>query len=319
MRILLTGGFGFVGGRLAQHLQQLGHHVILGSRCVRSSPDWLQPGASVVVVDWGNLGSLRQICDGVDVVIQAAGMNAQACEAHPREALEVNGLNTARVLEAATSVGVGRFIYLSTAHVYASPLTGAISEGTCPRNLHPYATSHVAGENQVLRAGLDGLIEAMVVRLSNAFGAPVHKDVDCWKLLVNDLCKQSVETGQMNLRTSGSQQRDFVAMTEVCRVLERLCLPYIRMPQPGIVNLGSGVSQSVLEMAQLVQLRCKQVLGFEPDLHRPPGLDERNESLYYGADRLADMGIQVKADNRSEIDGLLMFCQATYKNPRSQL
>jgi UDP-glucose 4-epimerase len=319
MRVLITGGFGFVGGRLAQHLQQIGHNVVLGSRSVRSAPDRGLPGASVAVVDWANIEALKKICDGVDVVIQAAGMNARECEAHPREALEVNGLNTARLLEAAIAVDVGRFVYLSTAHVYASPLVGSISESSCPRNLHPYATSHLAGENPVLRAGMEGLIEGVVVRLSNAFGAPVHKDVNCWGLLMNDLCKQSVENGQIKLRSSGAQQRDFIAMTEVCGVLERLCLSSIRLPQPGIVNLGSGVSQSVLEMAQLVQLRCKQVLGFEPELRRPPGLDERNKSLYYGADRLADMGIQVKPDNRSEIDGLLMFCQATYKNPRSQL
>ena len=319
MRILLTGGFGFVGGRLAQHLQQRGHHVILGSRCVRSSPDWLQAGASVVVVDWGNLGSLRKICDGVDVVIQAAGMNAQACEAHPREALEVNGLNTARLLEAATSVGVGRFIYLSTAHVYASPLTGAISEGTCPRNLHPYATSHVAGENPVLRAGMEGLIQGVVVRLSNAFGAPVHKDINCWGLLVNDLCKQSVETGQIKLRSSEAQQRDFIAMTEVCQVIARLCSPDIRFPRSGVVNLGAGVSRSVLEMAQLVQQRCKQVLGFEPELGRPQDIGEQQEKLYYGTDGLADMDIRVKADSHPEIDKLLVFCQAMQKSPGSRM
>ena len=319
MRILITGGFGFVGGRLAQHLQQLGHHVVLGSRSVNSSPHWLLPETSTVVVDWSNIEALKQICDEVDVVIQAAGMNAQECEAHPLKALEVNGLHTARLLEAAISVDVGRFVYLSTAHVYASPLTGAISESTCPRNLHPYATSHLAGENPVLRAGLEGLIQGMVIRLSNAFGAPVHRDVNCWRLLVNDLCKQSVETGQINLSSSGTQQRDFIAMTEVCGVLERLCSSSIRIPQPGIVNLGSGVSQSVLEMAHLVQLRCRQVLGFEPELRRPRDTEEQDEKLCYGADRLTEMGIRVKADNHSEIDGLLMFCQAAYQNSRSQL
>lgn len=317
MRILITGGFGFVGGRLAQHLQQVGHQVILGSRSVRSSPDWLQPGASVVVVDWANIAALKKMCDGVDVVIQAAGMNARDCEAHPSAALEVNGLNTARVLEAAMSVGVGRFIYLSTAHVYANPLAGAISESTCPRNLHPYATSHLAGEHPVLRAGLDGLIQGMVVRLSNAFGAPADRDADCWKLLVNDLCKQSVETGQINLRSRGAQQRDFVALTEVCKAFERLSSSSIGIPEPGIVNLGSGVSLSVLEMARLVQLRCKQVLGFEPELTRPNDMDEQHERLYYGVDRLADMGIQTRTDNNSEIDDLLMFCHAKYSSPRS--
>jgi UDP-glucose 4-epimerase len=271
------------------------------------------------VVDWANIDALKKICDGVDVVIQAAGMNARACEAHPLRALEVNGLNTARLLEAAIAVNVGRFVYLSTAHVYASPLVGSISENTCPRNLHPYATSHLAGENPVLRAGLEGLIQGLVVRLSNAFGAPTHKGVDCWRLLVNDLCKQSVETGQINLRSSGSRQRDFIAMTEVCRTLERLCSSSIKIPQPGIVNLGSGVAQSVMGMAQLVQSRCTQILGFEPELRRPTVIDEPHEELDYGTDRLIDMGIQITADNDSEIDRLLTFCHATFKKPRSPL
>lgn len=319
MRILITGGFGFVGGRLAQHLQQLGHHVVLGSRRANSSPGWLLPGASVAVMDWENIEALKQSCDGADVVVHAAGMNAQECEADPPRALEVNGLNTARLLEAAISADVGRFVYLSTAHVYASPLTGTISESTCPHNLHPYATSHLAGENPVLRAGLEGLIQGLVVRLSNAFGAPAHKGVDCWRLLVNDLCKQSVETGQINLRSSGSQQRDFIAMTEVCLALERLCSSCIQIPQPGIVNLGSGVAQSVLGMAQLVQSRCKQVLGFEPELRRPPDMDEPHEELDYGTEKLVAMGIRVRADNDSEIDSLLTYCHAAFKNTRSQL
>jgi UDP-glucose 4-epimerase len=318
MRILITGGFGFVGGRLAQHLQQFGHHVVLGSRAARSSPSWL-PEASVVEIDWSDSEALRRICEGIDVVVQAAGMNAQESAAHPREALEVNGVNAARILEAATAAGVGKFIYLSTAHVYSNPLTGSISESTCPRNLHPYATSHLAGENEVLRAGVDGLIQGVVIRLSNAFGAPAHKDANCWGLLVNDLCKQAVETGQMTLRSSGAQQRDFIAMADVCQVFESLCSVETSMPQSVIFNLGSGMSQSVLEMAQLIQLRCQRVLGFEPQLKKPPAGDgELHEKLQYGSDRLVAMGIRVGLSQHSELDGLLRFCQAVYTDPRSQ-
>lgn len=312
MRILIAGGLGFVGGRVAQHLQQAGHQIVIGSRNAGGSHSWL-PKAEVVQTDWGDECALEQICSGVDVVIQAAGMNAQDCAADPVAALELNGLATARLIGAASRVGVSRFIYLSTAHVYASPLTGIITEDTCPRNLHPYATSHHAGENAVLGISQRGKIEGVVLRLSNAFGAPAHKDVNCWSLLVNDLCRQAVQSGKMILRSSGLQQRDFVAMSEVCRIIEHLCSPVFESGDFGTYNVGSGLSQSVFEMGQLIRQRCKQVLGFEPEFQRTAtGADEVSEMLAYRPDRLLKMGVNVSHDYNTEIDDLLAFCQVSY-------
>jgi len=318
MRILITGGFGFIGGRLGQYLQQNGHQVILGSRKASCPPEWL-PHAEVAQIDWSNIRALKQICSRVDVVIQAAGMNAQDCEADTVAALEFNGLATARLVAAASQVGVKRFIYLSTAHVYDNPLVGTIKEEICPRNLHPYATSHLAGEHAVLRANQLGQIEGIVLRLSNTFGAPVHKDVNCWTLLVNDLCKQAVQTRKLQLQINLLQQRDFIGMTEVCRVIEHLAFGNRPSTQPSIFNVSSGVSQSVLAIAQLVQQRCKQVLGFEPILqHTQNGVDEHPPMLIYRADNLAALGIKIKGrDNTAEIDSLLRFCQSTFTQAQS--
>lgn len=313
MRVLIAGGFGFVGGRLGQHLQQVGHQIVLGSRRARKAPDWL-PQADVVTTNWTDALALEQSCIGVDTVIQAAGMNAHDCAADPVGALEFNGLATGRLVAAASRAGVKRFVYLSTAHVYASPLTGRISEDACPRNLHPYATSHLAGENTVLSANQRGQIEGIVIRLSNAFGTPVNKNVNCWMLLVNDLCKQSVKTRKMVLHSSGLQQRDFISMLEVCRVMDHLVSCEL-VPGPfTIFNVGSGVSRSVLEIAQLVQQRCKSVLGFEPDLLRnAEEADEKNERLEYRVERLKKMGLTMGCCNNIEIDDLLRFCYAAYK------
>ena len=318
MRILITGGFGFIGGRLGKYLQQNGHQVILGSRKASCPPEWL-PHAEVVQIDWGDIRALELSCNGVDVVIQAAGMNAQDCASDPVAALEFNGLVTARLVAAASRVGVKRFIYLSTAHVYASPLVGTTTEETCPRNLHPYATSHLAGEHAVLSANQRGQIEGIVLRLSNAFGAPVHKDVNCWMLLVNDLCKQAVQKRELVLQTSGLQQRDFIGMTEVCRVAEHLTVGNGASPQPGIFNVGAGMSQSVLSMAQLIQQRCVQVLGFEPVLQRVQGqADEPPRMLSYRVDNLAALGIKSNfLENSAEIDSLLRFCQSTFTKTQS--
>lgn len=312
MRILITGGFGFIGGRLALHLAQAGHQILLGSRKVISPPTWLQH-AEVKHIEWDDSHALELSCNGVDVVIQAAGMNAHDCATDPVAALSFNGVANARFVAAANRAGVQRFIYLSTAHVYGSPLVGTITEVTCPRNLQPYATSHLAGEHAVLSANHCGQIQGIVLRLSNAFGAPVHKDVNCWKLLVNDLCKQAVQTRKLVLKTSGLQQRDFVSMTDVCRVAEHLAVNG-SSAQNSIFNVGSGVSQSVFAMVQSIQQRCEQVLGFEPVIERVQGeADDLHPTLFYRIDNLAALGIKSDfLEKLEELDNLLRFCQQTF-------
>ena len=312
MRILITGGFGFVGGRVAQHLHQAGHEVILGSRNERKSPEWL-PRAKVVKTDWNDGVALKNICSDVDLIIQAAGMNAQDCVADPVAALEFNGLATTRLVESASQAGVKRFIYLSTAHVYSSPLTGIINEDCCPNNLHPYATSHLAGENAVLSASQRGELEGIVLRLSNAYGAPVHKDVNCWMLLANDLCLQAVKTKKMILKSSGLQHRDFVSMAEVCCVIESFSSCDIASSIDRIFNVGSGRSQSVRKMAQLIQNRCKVIFGFEPELsYQESRADENQEELESSQERRKKMGAVVEVKNNIEIDNLLVFCSESF-------
>ena len=312
MRFLITGGFGFVGGRLAQHLQLEGHSVTLGTRKKNHPPEWL-PNASVAQICWDDRDALAQLCDGVDVVIHAAGMNAQDCIADPVAALEVNGVGTARMLAAAIRADVQRFIYFSTAHVYASPLSGRITEELCPHNIHPYASSHLAGENTVLEASNSGKIEGIVFRLSNAFGAPMHKGVNCWMLVVNDLCKQAVETGKMVLHGSGIQQRDFITMQQVCKTVEHLSLCDIEGVQSRVFNLGAGVSQTILQMAQQIQERCNVILGNTPELLRSESLiEESHESITYRSDNLTRLGIDMGQNVEIEIDRLLQFCDAVF-------
>lgn len=317
MRILITGGFGFVGSRLAVHLAQAGHQIILGTRHSNIAPPWL-PQAEVAKNAWADEVALKQSCKGVDVIIHAAGMNAQDCNADPVAALAFNGLATARLVAAASRASVKKFIYLSTAHVYSSPLVGFITEETCTRNLHPYATSHLAGEQAVLGAHARGELQGIVLRLSNAFGAPMHQDSNCWMLLVNGLCRQAVQTQKLILHSSGMQQRDFIGLAEICCVVEKF-ITCTKLKQANVFNVGSGASQLVLAMAQLIQQRCTEVLGFTPELqYKQSGVDEQHPTLTYHTGNLNTLSISCKSQtNTVEIDRLLQFCQSTFNQTKS--
>ncbi len=308
MRVLISGGFGFVGGRLAQYLHQAGYQVVLGSRTASSSPEWLRD-AEVVHTDWSDSDALASVCVGSDVIIHAAGMNAQDTLANPAEALAFNGVATARLLDAGYKAHVKRFIYISTAHIYSSPLEGVITEETYPRNLHPYATSHLAGELAVLYANQCKKIEGIVLRLSNAFGAPTHVEANCWMLLVNDLCRQAVNLRSMTLRSTGSQHRDFITLHDVSRVIYKMInLPSSQISD-GRFNVGSGKSLRVIDMVKLIQTRCTEVLGYTPAIiHPQPTKNEKNTDLDYRIEKLLSTGFSLRCNIASEIDDILRMC-----------
>jgi len=308
--VLITGGFGYIGGRVAHHLQCSGHTILLGTRQTSITPMWLL-GTEVRKINWQDDIALERACHGVNVIIHAAGMNAQDCTKDPVAALEFNGMATARLARAASLAGVKLFIYLSTAHVYACPLVGIITEDSCPRNLHPYATSHLAGEQAALYVGHSGPIESVVLRLSNSVGAPMHKGVNCWSLLTNDLCRQAVERKQLTLNSAGSQQRDFVSLSEVCRIIDWFVSNERNHLQTNIFNVGAGVSSTLLDMAMAIQGRCEIVLGFRPDiiLHSE---NDGGEDLVYRVEQLEKHGIQLDSDLTSELDNLLLFCMREF-------
>jgi UDP-glucose 4-epimerase len=313
MRILITGGFGFIGGRVAKFMQSLGHEIVLGTRSTGKRADWL-PSAEIVITTWTDTVVLETICKNVDVVIHTAGMNAIDCESDPVAALHFNGFATARLAQAAAIAGVKRFIYLSTAHVYAAPLVGEIHEGVPVRNTHPYATSHLAGEKAVLDVGERHSMSTLVLRLSNAFGEPVHEETNCWMLLVQDLCRQAVTNGEMKLHTAGFQQRDFIPMTEVCMALNKLLEDVGSTVPYDVVNLGAGASIKVRKMAEIIKLTCKSSLGFDPRLIMPElKIHEVAEQLTYSCDRLQQLHISVNPDPSNEINKLLQFCHHRLK------
>jgi len=305
MRILISGGTGFIGGRLAAHLSRLGHQVIIGSRKPKLSLDWLED-AKLVQMDWNDQNELSLICHDIDIVIHSAGMNAEDCLASPIEAINFNGVTTARFVSAAVKAGVKKFIYLSSAHVYSSPLTGTITEKTCPTNLHPYATSHLTGEQAVLFAGYSNLIQSVVLRMSNLVGAPMHKEVNCWSLLTNNLCRQAVETKQLVLNSNGLFQRDFLGISEAVKIISYLINYKDETIKSEIFNLGAGRSLTLLHLAQLVQTRCEVVLGFKPDILAKSV--DINNSLNFSIEKLEKYIVKVNSNLVSDIDELLNFC-----------
>ena len=311
MNILVLGGFGFLGGRITQHFLNAGYSVFQGTtRNLKSNSSNIHR-AVVVKIDWNNKNKLDEICKGMDLIIHASGMNSKDCELDPSDAFNINAVATAKILQSAIKMKVKRFLYISTINIYSDKLTGKISESFPPHNLHPYASSHYAGENIVMWAQKNDLIDGIVIRVTNGFGVPINKEVNCWMLFVNDLCRQAVENKKLQLLSNGSIRKNFIPISEICNIINFLLCSFSfkkKIGKNSPLNIGGNHSFTLLEMAEIIQSRCELVLGYSPEIYRAKKKFEKKSNLIIDLTKLKKLGYKSDYSLNEEIDNLLLFC-----------
>jgi UDP-glucose 4-epimerase len=133
-------------------------------------------------------------------------------------------------------------------------------------------------------------------------------------LLINDLCKQAIENRKLILKSNGLQFRNFIELTEVCRIVDFFMCNDLKSENSGVFNVGSDYSKKVLDMAELIQDRCSTVLGFKPELYSNKfELRDSNILFKYSIDRLKTLGMRAnEVEHINEIDSLLKFCQLSF-------
>lgn len=307
--IVLPGGSGYLGGRIAQSLLGAGHRLRVVSRTVRDGPD-ANPRRSGHALDWRQPEAIDSVLKGADAVVLLAAANEIDAARDPVAANEATSSQCLAWLQAAVRCKVRRFVYLSTIHVYGPDASKVLREDSPLRPVHPYATTHAAAELFVAAAHRRGDIDATILRLSNAFGAPADAQVDRWSLLLNDLARQAVIDGRLRLKTPGLQARDFIGIDVVAQAVAwALRQAMNAAPEAAIYNLGSGRSATVLEMTERLQQRCLDVLGFKPPIERPPApVGAQSERFALDVTRLRSAGFLAETDVDAEIDALLRFC-----------
>lgn len=322
-RVLVTGGRGYLGGRVVRELVRgdgPAWTVAVTSRAAAEPDD----DEALGVRAWDLAAPVpAELCQGVDAVVHLAAPNELVAGRDPEAAVELTVNATVRLLRAAREAGVRRFVFMSTAHVYGAPLAGPLDEATLPRPTHPYAIAHRAAEDFVLAARDRRELDALVIRLSNGFGAPVRPEVDRWTLLVNDLCREAATRGTLTLKTAGLQERDFVPLADVARAVRHLLEVDAAALGDGLINLGGaadgGSASTVLAMAARVAERAAVVLGRRPELRVGPRgpSDVALAPLRYRSQRLAATGFRWRGDVDAELDATLALCRDAFGSARA--
>ena len=307
--ILITGGLGYLGGRVAAHLILAGFKVrIASSRKFPKIPNLLS-SCEVVYIDFFDKTSLESACNKISIIIHLAGINAHNSESDPESALLINGLGTLKLLQAAEKEKVQKFLFFSTIHVYGYPLINTIDETKVLNPSTHYSISNRLAENYVMLASQYGKISGAIVRLSNAVGKPIDYGSNDWSLVVNDLCRQAVEFNYLKLSSNGKQQRDFITISSICDAVEFL----IELPESKyssqIFNLGGEVF-TIYAIALLIAERNNLVFGIniEVEVEKNSKKEEVSNNLYYNNNKLVSLGFKQVNNLSSEIDLLLQFC-----------
>lgn len=319
-RVLVTGGLGYAGGRIALVLREAGYSLRLSTRCEDCGPAAWLPEAETVSGSLLSDADLDRWCQGVSTVVHLAAMNEQDGQADPLGSIETNIIGTLKLLEAAQRANVAHFLYFSTIHVYGAPLQGIITEACPTQAMTPYSITHRAAEGFVLAAARRSSMVVTIVRPANGFGVPAHPAVNTWMLIVNDLCRQAVTKGRLVMRSSGMQWRNFVPLSDVARAVSHL----LRLPSEQVAgqifNVGLDRSLRVLDLAERIVDRCEAVLGFRPPLVRPdPKPEEVFPEVDYRIDKLLATGFVLQGDIDGEIDATLHMCRDTFAEEKSTI
>lgn len=314
--ILVTGGLGYLGGRICEFLINSGKKVRIGtSRLGVSIPEQLNE-CDIVKIDLLDPQSLDSACQGVTSIIHLAALNAKASSLDPKQALMINGMGTLNLLSSAISNKVEKFLYFSTIHVYGSQLHGEINEDTLTKPMHHYSITHKLAEDYVLEANETNSISGSVFRLSNVIGSPLNKEANCWMLVAQDLCKQVVMHKSMQLSSSPYIERDFIGITNIFHIVSN-CISNDDIFQEirgDIFNITNGSPFSLGYLSELIMLQSKKVLGYAPEIKFNTSSEVKEKPLIFSNQKAKNIGLKLESNLPREIDSLLLNCKKWFKS-----
>ncbi|MCE7983331.1 MAG: NAD-dependent epimerase/dehydratase family protein [Caldilinea sp. CFX5] len=243
MRILITGGAGFIGSHLANQLHHQGHFVRVLDDLSSGDPTKLPTGINFSRGDVRDIPKLWSLLQGVEVVYHlAARVSVPASVLYPREYNDVNVGGTVALLEACRDVGVRRVILASSATIYGNQIQQPVHEEMAPQPTVPYAVSKLAAEQFLFIIGRLAGFETVALRIFNAYGPgqplpPVHAPV------IPQFMHQILGGGSVVVQGDGSQTRDFVFIDDVVKAL--MATADAAGVDQQIINIGSGLEITV--------------------------------------------------------------------------
>jgi nucleoside-diphosphate-sugar epimerase len=241
MRILVTGGAGYLGSALTPVLLEAGHHVRVLDALLFGGEGLLgvfgHPRFELAKGDVRSDPDVSGALEDVDAVVHLAALVGEpACAADPAVTREVNLGAVERILRLCGERRVGRFVFASTCSNYGITDTSTIADERTP--LHPislYAETKVEAERRVLDRS-DRQVAATVLRFATIFGLSPRPRFD---LLVNELVRDAV-CGREVMVYGPQAWRPFVHVADAARAILAVIGASERSVAGEVFNVGVG-------------------------------------------------------------------------------
>jgi UDP-glucose 4-epimerase len=250
MRVLVTGGAGFLGSALAGRLAADGHEVRVIDDLSAGDPARLDPRVLFTrgdVADIPKLWTLLQ--DAACVYHLAARVSVPESILYPRDYNHTNVGGTVSVMEAMRAAGVQRVVLVSSGAVYGAQAEQPLREDMTPDPDSPYAVSKLAAEIYVRTIGGLWGIETVALRVFNAYG-PGQQLPAAHAPVIPRMLKSALTGASLMVYGDGHQTRDFVYVDDVVEALvSAATAPDIDRQ---VINVGSGVETGIGDLVSAI-------------------------------------------------------------------
>ena len=266
--LLITGGAGFIGSRLATIASDKGWNVTIIdnlSTGLQSNADSLQSKGIEV-----NIGDIRDkslvaslVAKSTAVVHLAAQVSVPLSVENPEETLEINVQGTQNLIDSCLENGVARLVVASSAAVYGEAETLPLKEEAAGDLLSPYAESKWANEQQIIEARSNGL-QASCLRFFNVYGAGQRPD-GAYAAVIPKFADMMAQGIPPRINGDGGQTRDFVHVDDVCNAIMILIEGDWKADSHHVYNVATETKISLLELVSVINNSlAKKVPDYSP-------------------------------------------------------
>ncbi len=251
MRFLITGGAGFIGTALANHLAKMGHTVRVLDDLSAGDAGRLDPAVNFTRGDVEDKPKVWRLLNKIDCVYHlAARVSVPESVLYPREYNRTNVSGTVAIMEAMRDAGIKRVVLTSSGAVYGDQPVAQVHEKLLPNPNSPYAASKLAAESYVRTIGELWGIETVALRIFNAYGPgqaipPTHPPV------IPQFLRQSLEGGSLVVYGDGAQTRDYIYVDDVVAALTTAATAEGINRQ--VINIGTGVGTTISQLVKIME------------------------------------------------------------------